>query len=51
MFAPDDTTGGNGMDQYVRLPAKDLPGIVGFILMTVVAIAVAKRLPVIKQFV
>lgn len=39
------------MDKYVRFPASDLAGVVGFIIMTVAAIAIAKRLPVLKTLV
>lgn len=39
------------MNQFVRLPSTDLPGILGFALMTIAVIAVAKRLPFVKTLV
>lgn len=39
------------MNNFVRLPATDLPGVVGFVLMTVISIAIAKRVPVVKNLV
>lgn len=37
------------MGKFLRFPATDLPGIAGFVLMVVVSIAIAKRLPIIKK--
>lgn len=39
------------MDKYVRLPASDLAGVVGFALMTIAVIVVAKKLPFVKSLV
>jgi len=38
-----------GLSKFIRFPASDIPGIIGFVLMVVVSIAVAKRLPIIKK--
>lgn len=38
-------------NKYVRFPASDLAGIVGFALMTIAVIVVAKKLPFVKGLV
>ena len=39
------------MNSFVRLPATDLPGVVGFFLMTAISMAVLVRIPGLNKIV
>lgn len=40
-----------GLSKVVRFPVSDVPGFIGFMLLTVASIALAKRVPFIKTLV
>ncbi len=39
------------MDKYFKLPATDLAGVLGFAFTVIAVIAVAKRIPVVKNLI